>query len=482
MTAWLAGAAAGVEESVKRYDLIVIGSGAGMNVASVAVSRGLRVAVIDNGPLGGTCLNRGCIPSKVLLYPADVIRMAQEAEAIGVEVNIERIDFRRIMDRVWEIVLDGRREMERGVADTDHLDFFNADATFVSDFVLRVGRRKIRGDTIVIASGARPYVPEIEGIGEAGYLTSATVFDLAQPPESLLIVGGGYIAAEFAHFFSAIGTAVTLVGRNPRLVPQEEPEISHALEDRLSRTCQIYTNHEAISVRAEDGKKTVTARKRSDGELRQFTAREVLVATGRRSNSDILQPEQTGVQTDEHGWIKVDENLQTTQPGIWAFGDALGKHMFRHNANYQADVVWWNAFTEHKHAVDDHAIPHAVFTHPEIASVGLTQVEAMQSHQILVGTGRYSDTAKGFAVGEEYGFVKVVVEAETGRILGAHAIGPQASLLVQPLVYLMNTDDQSYTPLARAQTIHPALSEVVIRAFGNLQPVGQHDHARHDHG
>jgi dihydrolipoamide dehydrogenase len=156
--------------------------------------------------------------------------------------------------------------------------------------------------------------------------------------------------------------------------------------------------------------------------------------------------------------------------------------MFRHNANYQADVVWWNAFTEHKHAIDMHAVPHAVFTYPEIASVGMTQAEAMEQHHVFVGASRYWDTAKGFALGEEDGFVKVIVEEGTGRILGAHAIGPQASLLIQPLVYLMNTDDQTYTPLARAQTIHPALSEVVIRAFGNLQPVGQHDHVHHEHG
>jgi len=467
---------------VKRYDLVVVGSGAGMNVAGAAVSRGLRVAVVDNGPLGGTCLNRGCIPSKVLLYPADVIRMAQEAKAIGVDVSIDNVDFQLIMARVWKIVLDGRREMEQGVASTENLDFYNVDATFVSDFTIRAGRRKIRGDTIVIASGARPLVPQMDGIEETGFLTSATVFDLTQPPESLLIVGGGYIAAEFAHFFSAIGTQATLVGRNARLVPQEEPEISQVLGERLSRYCEVHTNHEAVAARVEGDRKIVTARNRLDGHLREFAAHEILIAAGRRSNADILQPQKSGVDTDEHGWIRVDPHLQTTQPGIWALGDALGKNMFRHNANYQADVVWRNAFTEHKHALEDHAVPHAVFTHPEIASVGLTQAEAMQNHRVYVGASRYEDTAKGFALGEENGFVKVVVEADTGRILGAHAIGPQASLLVQHLVYLMNTDDQSYTPLARAQTIHPALSEVVIRAFGNLQPVGEHAHVHHHNG
>ncbi len=464
---------------MKRYDLVVVGSGAGMNVASTAVSHGMRVALVDNGPLGGTCLNRGCIPSKVLLQPADVIRTVQEASNIGVHVTIDRVDFRRIMDRVWEIVLGDRHEMERGVSHTEGLDFYNEDASFASDLTLRVGRRRIKGDTVVIASGARPFIPPIEGLEQAGYLTSATVFDLEKPPHSLIVVGGGYIAAEFAHFFSAIGTDVTVVGRNARLVPQEEPEISQALATSLARYCNIHTGHEVVAVRGGSGRKTVTARSLADGQVREFAAAEILIAAGRRSNSDILRPEKSSVETDALGWIKVDSYLQTTKEGIWALGDALGRHMFRHNANYQADVVWWNAFTEHQHPVDEHAIPHAVFTHPEIASVGMSQAEATKNHDVLVGRKRYYDTAKGFALGEEEGFVKVVVEAQTGRILGAHAIGPQASVLVQHLVYLMNTDDQSYVPLARAQTIHPALSAVIVGAFGNLQPVGHQKHEHH---
>jgi dihydrolipoamide dehydrogenase len=167
-----------------------------------------------------------------------------------------------------------------------------------------------------------------------------------------------------------------------------------------------------------------------------------------------------------------------TLEGIWALGDATGKHMFRHTANYESEVVWANAFTEHRHPVDEHAVPHAVFTHPQIASVGMTEGQAKQSHEILVGVKKYSDVAKGYAMGEEDGFVKVIVESETGRILGAHIIGPHAAILVQQLVYLMNTEQQDYMPLALAQTIHPALSEVVVGAFGNLRPVGEH---RHEH-
>jgi mycothione reductase len=468
---------------VKRYDLIVIGSGAGMNVAARAVAQGMKVAIIDSGPLGGTCLNRGCVPSKVMLYPATLIRMAQEAQSIGVSLTLEKVDYPRIMQRVWQIVLDERTEMERAVEHTDGIPFFHAVGSFVSDYVMRVGRDRLTAKTILIAAGSRPAIPPAPGLEETGYLTSDTIFDLKEPPKSLIIVGGGYVGAEFAHFFSAIGVEVTLVGRNPRLLPDEEPLISTVFHKKMSAYCRVHAHCEIVSARRVDGQKVVVGRQREDDRLVEFKADEILIAAGRRPNADLLKPEKTGVDTDEAGWIIVDPYLHTSKEGIWALGDATGKHMFRHTANYESDLMWMNAFGDHKHPVDEHAVPHAVFAYPEVASVGLTEEQARLQYNVLAGISRYYDTTKGFAMGEEDGLVKVIVEEETGKILGAHAVGPEASLLVQPLVYLMNAENQDYMPLARAQTIHPALSEVVIDAFGNLQPVGEHhhDHA-HDHG
>lgn len=461
---------------MKKYDLIVIGSGAGMNVAANAVTRGMQVAVIDRGPLGGTCLNRGCIPSKVMLYPADVIRTIQEAKAIGVHARVEKVDYDLIMKRVWQIVLDDRRQMEDGVRHSEQLRFYNTEGRFVSDYTIQVGGQKIKAERIVIASGARPNIPPIEGLEEAGYLTSATVFDLKAPPKSLIIVGGGYIAAEFAHFFSAIGVEVTVIGRNPRLVPQEEPEISDLLKRKMAQYLQVYTGYKAVRAGIEEGLKTITAVHRADGQEITARGQEILVAAGRRSNADLLRPEQTGVETDARGWIVVDEYLQTTKKGIWALGDAIGRHQFRHTANYHASVVWQNAFNGHQHPVDEHAVPHAVFTHPQIASVGLTEAQALEKYDTLVGVKRYGDTAKGYAMGDEEGFFKVVVENGTGRILGAHAIGPHAAILVQQMVYVMHADEGTYLPLARAQTIHPALSEVTVGALGNLRLADEHAH------
>jgi dihydrolipoamide dehydrogenase len=373
--------------------------------------------------------------------------------------------------------------MENGVRHSEQLDFYNIEGRFVSDHTLQVGEERIVADRIVIAAGARPNIPPIEGLEQTGYLSSATVFNMKQPPKSLIIVGGGYIAAEFAHFFSAIGVEVTIVGRNPRLVPQEEPEISELLKRKMSQHMQVNTGYEVVSAGTENGLKTVTAVHRADGQPLTVRGQDILVAAGRRSNADLFHPERTGVETDERGWIVVDEYLQTTKEGIWALGDAIGRHQFRHTANYHASVVWQNAFTEHRHPVDEHAVPHAVFTHPQIASAGLTEAQALAQYDALVGVKRYGDTAKGYAMAEEDGFFKVVVENGTGRILGAHAIGPHAAILVQSLVYVMHADGGTYLPLARAQTIHPALSEVAIGALGNLRVAGQHDNTqeRHEH-
>jgi mycothione reductase len=466
---------------VKKYDLIVIGTGAGMNVASNAAAHGMKVAVVDRGPLGGTCLNRGCIPSKVMLYPADVIRMAEEAKTLGVHFKVEQIDFDQIMKRVWGIVLRDRHDMERGVAQSPEIDFYNVVGAFVSDYTMQVGEETISADKVVIAAGARPHIPPIDGLEEVGYQTSATIFDIKEPPKSLVIVGGGYIAAEFAHFFSAIGTEVIVVGRNPRLVPEEEPEVSELLQQKMSRYCQVHTNHEVLAAEVQDGLKAVRAIDRTDDQTHTFRGQEILVAAGRWSNADLFKPEKTGVETNEQGWVRIDPFMQTTKERIWALGDAVGRHMFRHTANYHAALVWQNAFGDHKHRLDEHAVPHAVFTYPQIGAVGMTEEEAKEGHEILVGIGRYIDTAKGYAMAEEDGFVKVIVENETGRILGAHVIGPEASVLVQELVYLMNAGEEDYLPLARAQTIHPALSEVVVNAFGNLRPVGEHRHGRAAH-
>jgi dihydrolipoamide dehydrogenase len=455
---------------MEKFDVLVIGSGSGMIVASNAVGIGLKTAVVESGPMGGTCLNRGCIPSKMLIYPADVAVMIQEAKSVDVNATINSISFEKIMNRMHQFVTEDSQRQAAAVEATANVVWFKGVGKFISDYTMKVAGHAIKADRIFIVSGARPDIPSIKGIDGVNYLTSDTVLELKKQPKSMVIIGGGYIAAEYGHFFLGIGTNVTVVQRNPRLLPEEEPEISDLTKEEMGKRINIFTNYEALEVKEKNDVKTVTARNRADGTLKEFSAEALLIAAGRVPNSDLLKPEKTGVELDERGYVKVNEYLETGKKNIWAFGDAIGKQMFKHVANYEAEIAWHNATHDHKVQIDYSAAPHAVFTHPQIASVGLKEAEAKQKdYKILVGKAFYKDTAMGTAMGEPKGFVKVIVERETGKILGGHIVGPFASTLIQEIINAMISGDKTFLPIIRAMHIHPAMSEVVQKAFGNLR-------------
>jgi mycothione reductase len=463
---------------MREYDLIVIGTGAGLNVASRARAQDLKVAIVEDGPLGGTCLNRGCIPSKILIEPANAVRQAEDAKRIGVTAKIESMDFQLVRKRMWDLVLSDRGGMEEGVTSDKGLDFYHTRGEFVGTRRLQVGVEQITAPKVMIACGVRTSVPKIKGLEEVGYLTSETVFDLSHIPSRLAILGGGYKACEFAHFFTAFGTQVTIIGRNPALLPREEPEVSALVLKKMSELCDVHVNHELVEAKRTSDGKSLSYKDRATGKESVLLTDDILVATGVQSNADLLQVARTGVQLDERGYVLVNEYLETNVSGIWAFGDIIGRNMYRHTANYESDVAWYNAFGKQKVKLLEHAVPHAVFAYPEVAGVGLTEAEAKQrGRRYFTGRAEYIDTAKGYAMAEEDGFCKVIVDAETMRILGAHAVGAHASLLVQPIVYLMNAGDGTFNPMARSQTIHPALSEVMVNAFANLSdPEHHHEH------
>jgi dihydrolipoamide dehydrogenase len=455
---------------MEKYDVLVIGAGSGMIVASNAVDSGLKTAVVEYGPIGGTCMNRGCIPSKMLIYPADVASIIREAEELGVKATINSIDFQKIMKRMHHFVTEDTQRQAEAVEATPNLTWIKDVGEFISDYTMKVGKNVIKADRIFIVSGARPGIPPIKGVENVSYLTSDTVLEPETQPKSMIIIGGGYVAAEYGHFFSSIGTRVTIIQRNPRLLPDEEPEISELIKEEMGKRMQIFTNYEVIETQEKNGVKTVMARNRDDGNLKEFSAEALLIAAGRVPNSDLLKPEKTGVKLDEKGFVIVNEYLETGKKNIWAFGDAIGKQMFKHVANYEAEIAWHNAVHEHKAEMYYSAAPHAVFTHPQVASVGLKEAEAKQKgYKILVGKAFYRDTAQGAAMGKLEGFVKVIVEQETGKILGGHIIGPFASILVQEIIDAMVSEDKTFLPIVRGMHIHPAMSEVVQNAFGKLR-------------
>jgi len=471
---------------LKEYDLIVIGTGSAMNLVEPFLRQNhhAKVAVIDKDEPGGICLTRGCIPSKLILYPAELVRQIEKAKHLNIDVEIKNVDFTGIMKRMRTIINHDIDQIRKGLSSAQELDYYPEVAEFIDDYTLKVGDEVIKSNLIFLCTGSTPHIPQIKNLENIEYHTSRTILQLEEKPESLIIVGGGYIAAEYGHFFSAMGTRVTILGRNPQFLPQEEPEVGKLAEKELSTHMEIHTNHEVIEVnQSTDGRVTVVARNISSDEKKTIIADDILISAGRKSLSDILKPEKSGIEIDEKGWIKVDNHLETSKPGIWAFGDANGKYLFKHAANYESKVVFYNAILKRKMEIDYHAIPSAVFTYPEVASVGLREEEAIEflgKDKILIGLQRYQDTAKGEAMAAEDYFVKVLVEFDTERILGAHIIGPYASILIQEIINLMYTPNQSLIPITEGMHIHPALNEVVERAFYSLMPVDNyHEYLKH---
>ena len=472
---------------MKEYDLVVIGSGSAMNIveAMIQENSSIKVAVIDKDEPGGICLTRGCIPTKILLYPAEVVRIIERAGEFGIDVDLKKIDFESVIERMRALIYRDINNIRVGLSNSKNIDYYPIVAEFIAPYTLKVGDEVIRSKMIFLCTGSKPVIPKIKGLENISYFTSDTILKINHLPESIAIIGGGYIAAEYSHFFSSMGSKVTIIGRNPQFLPDEEPEVSTLAKKELQKHMTVITNHEVREVeKTITGEKKLIAFNRENGEEIEIIADEVLVAVGRSPNTDILHPEKGEIKADVEGWITVDEYMETSQPNVWAFGDADGKYLFKHVANYETKVVYYNAILKKKVKIDYHAVPHAVFTYPEIASVGLGEKEAIEKYgknRILIGIHRYQDTAKGEAMNIKDCFVKVIIENGTMKILGAHIIGPYASTLIQEIINLMYTHEQSADPILIGMHIHPALNEVVEMAFDSLMLPEQYHHVLEHH-
>ena len=453
---------------MRKYDLIVIGSGSGAIISDEAVARGRRVAVVDKGPLGGTCLNLGCIPSKILIYAADRVADVQEAGKLGVAAQVSGVDFASIMARMRRSVKQGQEHVRKGMKAAKGLDLYEGQGQFLGDRTVEVAGQRIRGDAVVIACGSRPFVPPVKGLEGVEYWTNEEVLAQKERPDSLLIIGGGYIAVEYGHFFAAMGTRVTIVEMADRLTLAEEPEISALLKEALGRRMEVHTGALAEEVRKEGNGRLAVAVKTANGRRMELMAGRLLMAVGRRSNADLLKLENAGVEVDQRGFIRVNGYLETTAKGVYAVGDANGLQMFTHAANRQASLVADRILHGHKVRLDTSVTPHAVYSRPQIASVGLTEAKAREAHQVRVGRAPYSGIAKGEAMMEEDGFAKAIVDRKTGRLLGFHIIGPLAPELIQEVTNAMASGGK-LDYIVRGMHIHPALNELVEATLGNLE-------------
>ena len=455
---------------VTHYDLAVIGTGSGNTIVTKKFAD-WKVAIIEDNIFGGTCINVGCIPTKMFVYPADLARDAQRAPELGVDTTYDGARWADIRDRIFgridPISESGKAYRER----LPNIDMYTAHATFVDDHTLTLKTEEgvteqITADQIVLAAGSRVNVAEIPGLDDVDFHTSDTVMRLDDLPRRMTIIGGGYVAAEFAHIFSALGTKVTQLVRGPMLLSHHDEDISKQFAKLAARQWDVRLEVNTTKVMRRDA---TTVLSLSDGS--ELETDVLLIATGRVPNGDRLGLENTRIVHD-HGQIQVDEFQRTTVEGVWAMGDVSSDYELKHVANLEARTIQHNLLHPAELVASDHRfVPSVVFTHPQIASVGLTSQDAReQGIQHVAVTEDYADIAYGWAMESPSGehFVKLIGDATGERLLGAHIIGPQASLLLQPLVQALSLGGSPYE-LAREQYWpHPSMAEVVENALLQL--------------
>lgn len=496
---------------MERYDVTVIGGGAGLMVVEAAHKEGLKCCIIEEAKFGGTCLTKGCIPSKILVAPADLIREAQRANKIGLQFDMPVVQWDVISERMWkQIDLSIRVEEKFRKADGVHV--IKGRAEFMSSHKMKITEANgneitIESDTFVVATGARTFVPPIPGFADVDYVTAENFFAERfpeKPWKSVLLMGGGAIGTEFAHIFSALGAEVDLIEMKPRILGTEEESISEFTKSVFEQNgIRVHTNSQVIFAEKTTEGKMLVVKDTITGKEQKLYAEEIFVAAGLVSNGDKIILTNANVETDARGYIITDKFMKTSQNHIWALGDINGKYQFRHKANYEADLVISNLIkkeTPMKEA-DYDSVPWAIFTCPQIAHVGVTEeVLKGRGKPYYVGIYHYSQVAGGIALGYDRGdpddgFIKILVN-EKKQIQGAHIVGPQSSILVQPFVYLMNNKETcksnnlkgnekyvsefeelrimcpelgEYTPIQHSMVIHPSLNELTAWVFNRLE-------------
>ena len=360
---------------MKIFDLIVIGSGAGLNVAAEAAERGLKVAIVEDGPMGGTCLNRGCVPSKIVINSAEVAEMIHRAAEFGLSARLNKVDFKFVTNRANHTVDADARGIEKNVCADKNPLLFKGRGKFVDKYVVEVNGERIKGKKIVIAAGARPSIPPIPGLDKVPFMTSTEALRQTVLPKSLIILGGGYIGVELGFFYAELGTKVTIVQRNKWLVPREDQEVAALITALWKKKYNLMTNADVTKIEKEGKHIAVTVKAGST--TQKITAEKLLVATGVKPNSDTLQLEKAGVKANKNGFIAVNKFMETNVKNISALGDIAGVYMFRHSANLEARYVSNNILGKKK-AVDYYPMPHAIFTSPQVAGVGLTEQGAQE--------------------------------------------------------------------------------------------------------
>ncbi len=449
-----------------RFDTLVIGGGmSGLPLALRAARHG-RTAFVERELLGGTCLNRGCIPTKTMIASATVAHQVSRAADFGVHSDGLRVDLGQVVDRKDDVVESIRAGSYRAVDANSDLDLIVGHGRFTGQHRLEVHGRTIEADRIFVNTGTRDHVPQVDGLDRTPHLTSRTILDLRELPEHLVVVGGGFVGVEFAQMFRRFGARVTVVQRSDRLLPSEDPALSAVIAAAFrDEGIDVVMSTSCVAVDGQAGDIRVAC---EGAETTELAGTHLLVATGRTPNTDDLGIEHFDLEVDANGFVPVNDRLRTGAEAVWALGDLRGHDMFTHTARDDADVVSRTVFKHQEATITDRIVPHAVFVDPEIASVGLTRQQALDAgHDVAIGTQAFTGVAKAKATGDTRGHITFVTDATTDQILGCHIAGPDAGNLIHEAVIAMAAGLPAST-IADTIHIHPTLAEGINAAAGGV--------------
>lgn len=454
-----------------KYDAIVIGSGqAGNPLSHKLADKGWRVALIEKLHLGGTCINVGCTPTKTMVASSQVAHYARNAARWGVHTGQVRVDLSAVVDRKEAIVQSFRSGQQRNVDQRKTLDLYRDQARFLGPKSLQVGDKTIEGERIFINTGTRPAVPRIEGMNPGDYLTNASIMELRQVPEHLVVLGGGYIGLEFGQMFRRFGSRVTVIHRGGQLLPREDPEIIVELQKALEGEGMTFLLN-AQTKRFEKASGSLNLTVETPSGTTAVTGTHFLVATGRTPNTADLDLDKAGVETDRAGFVKVNNRLETNVPGVWALGDVKGGPAFTHISYNDYQIVFGNLVEGKSLTTDNRYVPYSVFTDPQLGGIGMTEKEARtKGYKLKIGKIPMSYVARAIERDETAGMMKILVDASNDRILGASILSIEGGELVQMLGVLMNAGIP-YTMLKGAVYTHPTLAEGFFTLMEAVQPV-----------
>ncbi len=456
---------------MRRFDAIIVGAGqAGPPLAGRLTAAGMNVALIERKLVGGTCVNTGCMPTKTLVASAYAAHLARRAAEFGVRIGEVEIDMQAVAARARKVVMDARTGNETWLEGMAGLTLLRGHARFTRPGTIAVDGEELSAPRIFLNVGGRASVPDMPGVGDVPHLDNTDMVALETVPEHLVVVGGSYIGLEFAQMYRRFGAAVTVVERGERLIAHEDADVSDAvhgvLEDegvtvRTGANCIAFAAHDAgvaVSVDCSAGEPVVVGS-------------HVLLAVGRRPNTDDLGLDRAGIATDAKGYVVVDEFLQTNVPGIWALGDCNGRGAFTHTAYNDFEIVAANLLDGDDRTLSQRLVGYALYIDPPLGRVGMTQAQAEKSGRpILVSTRPMTRVGRAIEKGETKGFMKIVADAETQRILGAAILGTGGDEAIHGILDMMNAD-QPVSALRWAVPIHPTVSELIPTLLLGLEPV-----------